>query len=115
MATTFFSEPASSRPITSGFVYTRNELLNTSCAFRPTAISYAATATAVGIFCATSFAKLGPERNASRLWNSLDKNVSKPSDSGIQGHRFSMPFEALTMIASWGRKGASCFVTARTV
>ena len=68
----------------------------------------------VVIFCASSLAKLGPERKQSRLWNSLGMTSLNTSESGMSV-LISMPFEALTMTTSFDKNGENCFATERAV
>ena len=103
---TFFREPPSSMPSTSGLVYTRNtSFMKISCTPSATLRFFAPATTVVGSPTPTSSAWLGPHITATSAAGTSSSTISESVISVFS----SMPFATQTMICPAFTKGAMLF------
>src|SRR5207247_1119424 len=111
IATTFLTAPPTCSPMGSALSRVRNiGACSSGWSFRAALMSLEATTTSVGKPRATSRAKLGPERNASRSAPTAGMVSASTSDMSLSV-RSSIPLVATTTSASRGR---TCAMAAET-
>ncbi len=110
MAMTFFRAPATSQPITSGFVYTRKRsLARTSWIASATTVSSMAMTEAAAPPARISLARLGPV-STPHGWPGSSASSTSVMRSRVPCSR---PFDRLTTGTPGGRNGASSLAASR--